>query len=617
MKSFQQFFEASLQNVKVLDIELVLQDPNWYGGRAKSDQRTHIFESTACIVAMEGKSLTLSGLQSVMNDSEFDSIAKEFYTRFLNEKSEFNGSDPDAVKALLDWIVLIGGPTADLGGMSAFIQNSINKYYTSAPKSFEAASAVKQNTTDIVLIKDGSASDFFSLLGELKGLDAKYPGAEIPPSSKRIRTTKDGKCTIIDSGKKAVLSFYQVSLKKGMGEAQAGKAAEWLNKNYISGTEITKKGTERIRAISSPGRAAALAKERGYVKDEYETVGDIMLQEGFLDFIRGKITSAIEDVKNFVKWSISSVSRVTGAIIPKIERFAQSVIKGDKGIKAIENILSKISGPLTEEYFNEASNTNVRLTQSLMDDFKVVDKEFLRGRKINKVHRQNVKLYTKLNKKYKFKGRPMDPIVMLQGIDAGIISVKSTRKEIQSLLKKKPNKQGVWPLVTRRQVNLIFKLGSNFSANISIYGILRGVELVLKQKEYGTLSAALFSLAANLESEVKFGNTALPLIIVYGGKRGKLVVLGKREDYQKKRVGELTEKGKEFNNFPWLVLSVQKSGGTEKFNTVGFKLISGFSEKGDEPTPEWLPYSVRTNSGSNFTCTIEGGQLTTNWRGRN
>ena len=173
------------------------------------------------------------------------------------------------------------------------------------------------------------------------------------------------------------------------------------------------------------------------------------------------------------------------------------------------------------------------------------------------------------------------------------------------------------PEVSRRQVNLIFKLGSNFSANISIYGILRGVELVLKQKEYGTLSAALFSLAANLESEVKFGNTALPLIIVYGGKRGKLVVLGKREDYQKKRVGELIEKGKEFNNFPWLVLSVQKSGGTEKFNTVGFKLISGFSEKGDEPTPEWLPYSVRTNSGSNFTCTIEGGQLTTNWRGRN
>ena len=167
MKPFS-LYEAPLQNVKVLDVEQVLQDPDWYGGTAKADQRTHIFESTACIVAMKGTSFKLGGLQSVMSSSEFDSIAKEFYTRFLNEY----GSDPAAVKALLEWIVLIGGPTAGLGKMKAFIQNSINEYYTSAPKSFEAASAVKQNTTDIVLIKDGSVSDFFSLLGELKGLDA-------------------------------------------------------------------------------------------------------------------------------------------------------------------------------------------------------------------------------------------------------------------------------------------------------------------------------------------------------------------------------------------------------------------------------------------------------------
>ena len=611
MKPFS-LYEAPLQNVKVLDVEQVLQDPDWYGGRAKADQRTHIFESTACIVAMKGTSFKLGGLQSVMNDSEFDSIAKEFYTRFLNEY----GSDPAAVKALLEWIVLIGGPTAGLGKMKAFIQNSINEYYTSAPKSFEAASAVKQNTTDIILIKDGSVSDFFSLLGELKGLDAKYSDAEIPPSSKRIRTTSDGKCTIIDSSKKAMLSFYQVSLKKGMGEAQAGKAAEWLNKNYISGTELTKKGTERIRAISAPRKALDVAREKGAIKEELEAIEDELLREGLLDFLKGKITSAVENVKNFVKWATSIIPKLARSIIPKIERFAQKIIKRDKGIKAIENILSKVPGPLTEEYFNEASSTNVRLSQSMMDDFKVVDKEFLRGRKINEVHRNNVKLFQDLNKK-KVEGRPMDPIVMLQGIDAGLISVEAARKEIKNLLKKKPNKQGVWPEVTRRQVNLIFKLGSNFAANVSINGILHGVESILKNKKVKTLSVAIFTLAASLEAEVKFGNTALPLIIVYGGKKGKLVVLGKREDYQEKRLGEITATGKDLINFPWLVLSIQKSGGKEKFNTVQFKLVSGFTEKNDQPAPYWMPYSVRTNSGSNFTCTIEGGQLTTNWRGRN
>ena len=132
------------------------------------------------------------------------------------------------------------------------------------------------------------------------------------------------------------------------------------------------------------------------------------------------------------------------------------------------------------------------------------------------------------------------------------------------------------------------------------------------------MSAALFSLAADLEAEVKFGNTALPLIIVYGGKNGKLEVLGKRVDFQKKRVGELTAKGADFNNFPWLVLSVQKSGGTEKYNTVGFKLVSTFKENKDgKPVPLFMPYSVRTNSGSGFTCTIEAGTPIEKWKGRN
>ena len=605
-------YEVPLEKERVLDVESVLQDSDWYGGRGKANQRTRIFESTACIVAMKGTAFKRGGLESVMSDSEFDPTAKEFFTRFLNEF----GSDNTAVKALLDWIVLIGGPTAELRPIKSFIQKSINDYYDKAPKSFEVATALKTNTTDIILIVDGKKDDLFRLLDELEALDAKYPDAKTPPSAKRISTTRKGMCSILDTNKKKILSFYQVSLKKGYGEAQAGKGAEWLNKNYISGTEITKKGTEKTRSIATPGGAWDVGKERGAIKEELETIEDELLREGLLDFLKGKITSAIENVRNFVKWSASFLPRMVRSIIPKIERFAQKVIKRDKGIRAIENILSNVGVPLTEEYFNEASGTNVRLTPSLMNDFKIVDKEFLRGRKINEIHRNNVKLYQKLNQQ-KVKGREMDPIVMLQGIDAGLISVEAARKEIQSLLKKKPNKQGVWPEVTRQQLNLIFKLGGNFSANVALNGILNGVGSILKNKNIKTLSTAIFTLAASLESEVKFGNTALPVIIVYGGKKGKLEVLGKREDYEEKRLGELTQTGKNLTNFPWLVLSVQKSGGKEKYNTVGFKLLSTFKYKDDKPVPVWMPYSVRTNSGSSFTCTIEAGTPTDNWRGRN
>ena len=140
MKTFHTFIaEASLTDKKVLDVEAVLQDKDWYGGGAKADQRTRIFESTACIVAMKGTAFKEAGLRAVMNDSECDPVAKDFYTRFLNEF----GSDNKAVKALLDWIVLIGGPTAELRPIKSFIQKSINDYYKAAPKSFEVAAAVK------------------------------------------------------------------------------------------------------------------------------------------------------------------------------------------------------------------------------------------------------------------------------------------------------------------------------------------------------------------------------------------------------------------------------------------------------------------------------------------
>ena len=224
MKSFR-LYEAPLQNVKVLDVEQVLQDPKWYGGGKKANQRTRIFESTACIVAMKGKAFKEAGLKDVMKDSEFDPIAKEFYTRFLNERKEFNGSDPGAIQALIKWIVNIGGPTAELRPVQAFIQNSINDYYNAVPKSFEVSSAVKTNTTDIVLIVKGSKGKLFKLLGDLTALDIANSKAKTLPSAKRIKTTKDGKCTILDSDGTELISFYQVSLKKGFGEAQGRKGS--------------------------------------------------------------------------------------------------------------------------------------------------------------------------------------------------------------------------------------------------------------------------------------------------------------------------------------------------------------------------------------------------------
>jgi len=594
MKTFHTFIaEASLTDKKVLDVEAVLQDKDWYGGGAKADQRTRIFESTACIVAMKGTAFKEAGLRAVMNDSECDPVAKDFYTRFLKEF----GSDAKAVKALLDWIVLIGGPTAELRPIKSFIQKSINDYYKAAPKSFEVAAAVKTNTTDIILIVDEKKETLFSLLDELKTLDSKDPNAEVPPSAKRISTTKKGMCSILDSNRKKILSFYQVSLKKGTaGEAQAGKAGAWLNKNYLKGVSLDK-----------PKNVEKLAKELGAIPES----ALVMIDEGFLDFVKGKLTAVIKNVKNFSNWASQKLNRLPNFIVSKSANFAKRLISRNKGIKAAENILSYVPVPITEEYFTEKPGSQVKINESMLADFKVVRKEFLKKKSINLVHQKNVKLFQTLNKKHKVKGRDMEPIIMLPDINAGIISTTTVDKQLVSLTKKK-----VGDFVSRDELGLIFKLGSNFAANVAIFGILKGVETGLLNKDYDNLSSALFALAAKLEAEVRFGNTALPLVIVYGGKKGKLKVMGKREDWQELRKGELTKTGKDLTNFPWLVLRIGKAGGKEKYNTVSFKLISQFVEEGDIVVPEWLGFGVRTNSGSNFTCTIEASTPTKNWQGR-
>ena len=55
-------YEVPLEKERVLDVESVLQDSDWYGGVNKANQRTRIFESTACIVAMKGTAFQRGGL---------------------------------------------------------------------------------------------------------------------------------------------------------------------------------------------------------------------------------------------------------------------------------------------------------------------------------------------------------------------------------------------------------------------------------------------------------------------------------------------------------------------------------------------------------------------------
>ena len=131
--------------------------------------------------------------------------------------------------------------------------------------------------------------------------------------------------------------------------------------------------------------------------------------------------------------------------------------------------------------------------------------------------------------------------------------------------------------------------------------------------KYENLSQALFSFSAEFESEAKFGNTSLPLVIAYGGEKGKAVVLGTRDDYKRDKTDELTQTGRDFNDFPVAVISVRKAtskGDTTKqlYNVIHLKTVTDFKDVGGKPEPVYLMFELIADQSRSFTLKIEGNK---------
>jgi hypothetical protein len=121
----------------------------------------------------------------------------------------------------------------------------------------------------------------------------------------------------------------------------------------------------------------------------------------------------------------------------------------------------------------------------------------------------------------------------------------------------------------------------------------------------------LFAFSAEIESEVKFGNTSLPLVIVYGGEDKKAVVLGTRSDYKKDKTTELSQTGRDYNDFPVAIISVKKAkAGKEEqlYNVIHFKIVTDFKEVAGKPEPIYLMFELIADQSRSFTLKIEGNK---------
>ena len=540
----------------------------------KATDATELYEAAGTIVALYGLKLTKANLDAAMGHPEFSPIAKEWFKKFLEVHP-----NKEAVDALLNWASLTGSGVNKIENSTFkdFIHKSIGEYYNIVPTSFQVPTGEKQNTADMICIKNGTRQSLLNTVKEISRLPENK-------QSQRVNTDKKGLVTLMNDKGKEVVSFYQVSLKKGFEKARVGRVTTFINKNYAGGA-----------SLGDIAQAADIAKglqTEGLFSDMFDKFKDIV-SGGF---------------KNFVGWVKKTYLKLSQVIIGVAVKLSNRIITRNRGIKAITSVLqdTNLNESNLTTFLGEKKSQEIPVTQKLVAQFKVIEREFIKKDAINKLHNDNVALIEKLNREFTAPGREVSPILMLPNTNAGILEMNEIKNGVDKVIKSK-----VGDVITKSDIYLALKVGMNYSANVAIFSILKSIEKNIGK--YENLSQALFSFSAEFESEAKFGNTSLPLVIAYGGEKGKAVVLGTRDDYKRDKTDELTQTGRDFNDFPVAVISVRKAtskGDTTKqlYNVIHLKTVTDFKDVGGKPEPIYLMFELIADQSRSFTLKIEGNK---------
>jgi len=532
--------------------------------------RTPMYEAAGTIVALYGLKISKSNLEEAMKHGEFHPDAKVWINDFLKTHS-----NKEAMESLLSWFATTGSGVYEIekSKFIDFIHKNIKDYYDNAPTSFQVPTAQKPNTADMVCIKTGTRKKLISTIKEI----SKLPDNKQPP---RVYTETNGLVTLKNDKGKEIVSFYQVSLKKGFEAARVGRVTTFVNKNYAGGA-----------SLGDPKQAFDSLQTEGFFSDIVDKFKNIV-SSGF---------------KNFSSWVEKNYTKVSQVIAGVAVKLSNKIIKKNRGMKAINNILNDVN--LNESnlttFLGEKKSQDIIVTKQLITKFKIVEKEFIKNDAINKLHNNNITIIEKLNSK-KSAERTINPVQMLPNYNAGLLEMTEIKNGVNKVLKSK-----VGDIITKSDIYLALKVGMNYSANVAIFSILKNIEK--NMGKYTTLSQALFAFSAEFESEAKFGNTALPIVIAYGGEKGSVTVMGTRDDYKTKMTGDLTKTGQDYNDFPVFVISVRKSKSKgdksgQLYNVVHLKTVTSFEEVNNKPEPKYLVFELTTDQSRDFTLKIEGNR---------
>ena len=154
------------------------------------------------------------------------------------------------------------------------------------------------------------------------------------------------------------------------------------------------------------------------------------------------------------------------------------------------------------------------------------------------------------------------------------------------------------------------KVASHYTAYNALNVLLKSLLANIEEAHLHVIDAAK-TFVADVKSEAKFGNTRLPLWMVYG-HGGSARYLTTQPLFHAKAEKDVESVNKELDQ-PYIVIQITPSKATastyglEGHNVTQVYLMSGLDNEGEKPTfkTKYLLLNFTTSSGSSFTMKPE------------
>jgi hypothetical protein len=508
-----------------------------------------VFETWVYIVARLAGKKTLpksSDIDKILSEPEIVSDGK----KWMNDFRKKTKNDEFLLKA----VELIGGdikkiPNVSWGSKLGIVHASIDNFYKLIPDNYKEKGS-KANTADMVFVTKGTVA------GLLKA---------IPNST--MNWTDDGRVSIEGSN----IEFIQVSLKKGQESARIGKLNTLVNAIYGQQALMP---TKLVSDTSEKGGDLSKFMEELFL----ETA---LIEEGFFNdifkSIKGSVSKLLDWAKGFLVKLRNSIIKVGIRAIKSIQR--------DKMHTAASKILKQTGFTITE-----AAGDDVPINAPMIREMKTLKNEIIAKDLANKEY---LKIIDNVNKINSTKEGAV--IINNNGTDP-ILEMKNFKRSADIVLSR-----GLGSHITREELFPALKLCVNYASYKTFNTLLE--DMHKKIPLYKKASDALVGLSAKLKAEAMFGNTLLPLWIVYG-MGGGAHYKSTRNEFEDMSGTEISKLG-ESMDVPFMVIQIGRSGGKEQYNSIYLLILSGSAKKGDEILPEYVKIQFINRSGSGFSYKID------------